>query len=332
MHRLVVFADNEFEIPAILIRGTVEALARRNDMELAALCVPEKRTFAGAFFRSHLRRAVARTQSFFSPVARRRYPLAAPFYLNRWARRARVRILIPPEGNINHPEFIEHLRSDVQATIALSFFCIQKFSPDLLAVFGHAINYHNGLLPRYRGLKATAWSKYYDEQETGFTFHRMTARFDRGPILLQGALPVTPNQRAWDLDVGKATIAANEIPRVLQMAADGDPGKPQQGKSSYFSYKDLLNITKIPDPSILSLGELEHRLRAFECLRIRIGDRWRSVTAVQAIPEHGGRTGRFSFRTSDGVLLKPVRFQHLPYALHRTLKWFFRRLPRGLRP
>ena len=332
MHRVVIFTHEASGIPAILIRSTVAALASRPDIALAAICVPERPAFATRCCRPLLRRARARLQALYAPVGKRRHHEPSPIPLNRWARRFRFKVLVPPAGNINHPQFIERLRHELEPTIALSFFCLQKFSPELLAVFNHAVNYHNGFLPQYRGLKATAWSIYHGDRESGFAFHRMDARFDRGPILLQEAIPVTPDRSESDHEMDKAVAAAAHIPRVLRMAMNGDPGIPQQGNRRYFSWNDYLAATRIADPSVLSSTELEQRLRAFGCLRIQIAGCWQPVTSVRPLPDAHGKSGRFCFRASDGVLLEPVRFEHLPYAVYRTLRWCARRLPGRIRP
>ena len=237
-------------------------------------------------------------------------------------------MLLPPEGNINHPHFVTQLRDEIRPTIALSFYCLQKFSPNLLEVFRYAINYHNGLLPGYRGLKATAWSVYQGDKETGFTFHRMSKELDEGPILMQGTVPVSPDSSTVGLDLEKAITATNYIPRMLRMVVDGYPGKPQSGERRYFSRADYLAVTKIPDPSSLSIAELTRRLRAFGGLRIRIGNRWHKTTKIREIPERFCKSSRCCFRTSDGVMVEPLRFRHLPYALARgwVRKWLFGKL------
>jgi methionyl-tRNA formyltransferase len=147
----------------------------------------------------------------------------------------------------------------------------------------------------------------------------MSNSFDEGPILVQGALPVSPDQNAFDLDLEKAIKAATYIPSVLRMVMDGDPGQPQLEKGSYFSKADHLALTKIYNPAALSSVELTRRLRAFACLQIRIADRWHEVTRIKQWSDQLGKNGRFCFRASDGVLIELVRFRHLPYTIYRFL-------------
>lgn len=326
MHRVIIFTNNEPGAPDILIKGTLAALASLDNVELAAVCLAKPQTFLGAFCRHLMDRTLLNIESLLDSKLKRRHPLPLPINLNRLAQRLHFRVLVPPEGDINHPRFIAQIRNEIRPTIALSFYCLQKFSPNLLAVFSHAVNYHNGLLPKYRGRKATAWSVYQGEQETGFTFHHMTKRIDEGPILAQEALPISANQSSLDLDFEKAIMAATHISRVLRMVVDGNPGKPQLGgNSSYFSIEDHRGLTRIPAPSILSSVELARRLRAFECLRMRIAGKWHEVTKIKLVTNPVGKSGRFCFLASDGVMIVPVRFQHLPYSIYRAFAWVLKK-------
>ena len=323
MHRVIIFCNSASGVPSILIRSTLAALVSRDDLKLVAICIPKPQAFASIFWRHIRERAFFAIHSLSEPALMRRHTIPVPINLNQWARRFGFRVLIPPEGNINHPDFIAQLRNEIRPTIALSFYCLQKFSPDLLEVFRHAVNYHNGLLPAYRGLKATAWSVYHGEKETGFTFHRMNKELDEGPILAQGTVPVSPDSGTVDLDLEKAITATNYIPQVLRMVVGGDPGVPQKDKGKYFAKADYLAVTRIPDPSSLSIAELIRRLRAFGGLQIRIGDRWHKAAKIREIRERLRKRSCCCFRTSDGVLVEPVRLRHLPYALARgwIRKW-----------
>lgn len=332
MHRIVIFANSASEVPAILFKGTLAALTFCSNVELVGVCLPKAQAYSRAVCHHFVHRMSLDLTSLLDPTLRRHHPPPLPINLNRWTRRFQFRVLVPPKGDINHPHFIAWLQQEIRPTIALSFYCLQKFSPDLLAVFSHAVNYHNGLLPSFRGRKATAWSLYHGEKETGFAFHRMVQGFDEGPILVQGTVPIRPDSNASDLDLEKATAAASHIPRLLRMVVDGNPGEPQRGKARYFSMKDQLALTTIPDPSVFSSVELIRRLRAFGCLHMRIGDVWHEVTKIRTVPELSGNNGRFRFHASDGVRLEPVRFRHLSYAIYWLLARAMRRHPRESPP
>ena len=56
---------------------------------------------------------------------------------------------------------------------------------------GRSINYHNGPLPRYRGVNATQWAIINGEKEHGVTWHLMEDEVDVGSILAQEFFSIT---------------------------------------------------------------------------------------------------------------------------------------------
>jgi len=318
--RAVIFIDRVYWAPAILVRAAMAALDARQDARLSAICLTRPQNFPRMLFRHGALRAILGIGSLLKTAVRIRHDLPVPIDLNRCARRNRFRILLPPAGDVNHPEFVNALREEVRPTIALSFYCPRKFGPDLLAVLGCAVNYHNGLLPDYRGLAATSWSVYEGKGETGFTFHRMNENIDEGPILFQGTVPVDPDSNIYDLELEKAIVAARLIPHLLDAIVRGDPGVPQEGAARYFSGRDVLAVTRISSPSLLSSVELARRLRAFGSLELRIAGKWHRVTRVREVRNGRGDTSPFRFRTCDGVLMEAAGFMQLPWAVYRPVK------------
>ena len=57
-----------------------------------------------------------------------------------------------------------------------------------------AYNFHEALLPKYRGQHIMNWALINGEKESGLTVHRMTARFDEGGIVTQRRVRV----EEWD--------------------------------------------------------------------------------------------------------------------------------------
>jgi len=113
-------------------------------------------------------------------------------------------------------------------------FCatIQDLGPDLLVVvaFGQilkkallmiprwgALNIHASLLPRYRGAAPIQWAVINDEAETGLTAMRMDEGLDTGPVLLQQAVPIGPEETAGELHNRLAGLSGE----VLMKAIDG---------------------------------------------------------------------------------------------------------------
>lgn len=95
----------------------------------------------------------------------------------------------------------------------------------------YAINYHDGLLPRYAGRHATSWAILNQEKNHGITWHIMQKNIDEGYILLQEQIP---------LDTFETTLSLNV--------------KCYETARSNFSYltQKISNKTLIPFPQDLS--------------------------------------------------------------------------------
>lgn len=144
-----------------------------------------------------------------------------------------------------------------------------KIPPDALAVprLG-AVNTHPSLLPHYRGPNPVAWAIRNGEQEIGFTFHRMDADLDTGPILAQAPIPVG-DEHSWDeLEPKLVPVIGGLLGRALERVEAGDPGDPQPGAGSYYSFfqPDYVRIDWMK-PS----AEIERQVRAWRFASRRDG-------------------------------------------------------------
>jgi methionyl-tRNA formyltransferase len=74
------------------------------------------------------------------------------------------------------------------------------------------------------------------EQSIGFTLHRMDAELDTGPILAQSPIPLDDEQTWEELEPKLASVVGELLGRALARVEAGDPGDPQQGDGSYYSF------------------------------------------------------------------------------------------------
>jgi methionyl-tRNA formyltransferase len=126
-----------------------------------------------------------------------------------------------------------------QADLAVLAYVTQIVPEPLLHIpRSTSICFHPSLLPRYRGGSAIAWQLIRGETETGVTVFWPDAGIDTGPILLQRAAPIGPDDTAGSLyyrtlyPLGVQTvldavamIRAGGAPRIAQdeAAASHDP-------------------------------------------------------------------------------------------------------------
>jgi len=313
--RLVVLADPAigFAPPlaaaALATVRTVPGLRAVALVDAAASAPPR---LAGAALR--VARAVA-SRAFPPPGGR--CPRWRRTSLRSLARRHRVPLIVPPGRDVDDAG-LRHRLAALGANLALSVGCRQVFGPALLASFDVAVNFHDGLLPDYRGLAATSWSVYRGEAHSGFAFHHMVAELDAGPVLLAGALPSGEGADPLDLLRRKADLAARRIGEVLAAMRRRDPGTPQPPGGVYFGRADRLRICEVGDPGALDWTELRRRLAAFGAVLLDLGGRRWEVTALETVDGAAGPAGgnELVFRTRDGVLARPVRFRHLPRGLY----------------
>ncbi len=99
-----------------------------------------------------------------------------------------------------------------------------------------ALNLHGSLLPKYRGRVPVNWVLVNGETETGVTLHYMEEKADRGDIVAQKPVPITPEDTAFTL-FAKMTAAAESLMRETYplLRAGRAPRKPQDhSQASYF--------------------------------------------------------------------------------------------------
>ncbi len=117
-----------------------------------------------------------------------------------------------------------------------SFYYRRILPPALLAI-APSYNMHGSLLPRFRGRAPVNWAVLHGARETGATLHEMTERPDAGAIIAQTAVPILPDDTAFEV-FGKVTVAAEiTLWRALPGLCDGSaPRLPNDlAQGSYFS-------------------------------------------------------------------------------------------------
>jgi methionyl-tRNA formyltransferase len=78
------------------------------------------------------------------------------------------------------------------------------------------LNVHTSLLPKYRGAAPIQWALIEGEAVTGVTIMRTDAGLDTGPILLQEALSIGPDETALELAPRLSSLGARLIVDALE--------------------------------------------------------------------------------------------------------------------
>jgi methionyl-tRNA formyltransferase len=126
------------------------------------------------------------------------------------------------------PERLATHAADVAVVVAFG----QILPPAVLAVPRQgSVNVHASLLPRYRGAAPVAWTIIRGERETGITTFQMDAGMDTGPVLLQRATPIGPDETAGDLAERLAVLGAETLLETLDRL-EGLRPVPQDSRSA----------------------------------------------------------------------------------------------------
>jgi methionyl-tRNA formyltransferase len=124
------------------------------------------------------------------------------------ARRNGIPVHTPP--TVNTPEWTARIR-EWNPDLIFSFYYRSMISGGILSIprLG-AYNMHGSLLPKYRGRVPVNWAVLNGERETGATLHHMVKRADAGDIVDQQAVPIGPDDTAFEVFT-KVTAAAREV-------------------------------------------------------------------------------------------------------------------------
>ena len=308
--RLALIVDGGLATSAKLLPDVANAVAAHGGVELVAVADAGHGSSRLRVPRAALSRTArwAFNRRSFEQIADRPPLLASPPNV---ARKHHVALLRSGVRGVNHPTFVNSLQS-LRPDATLVLMVGQIFRPRLLTACGVAVNYHDGLLPAYRGIGATGWSVYHGHSRSGFSFALLGEGVDSGPVLLQGSVGVRPGETAGQVERAKTAAAGTKIGDLLELLASGTDGEPQRGEAMLFTRADLAGIRAVGDPGKIEWSELERRLRAFDEVHLELdGVRW-PVTALHRGPRHS-----LEFATADGVIAAPLRIRHLPPSVHR---------------
>lgn len=143
--------------------------------------------------------------------------------------------VIAPEDP-NDPAIVAELAA-LQPDFFFSFYYRLMLKAPLLALPPQgAWNMHGSLLPKYRGRVPVNWAIIRGERETGASLHRMLEKPDAGGIVVQQAVPILPDDTAFEV-FNKVTLAAElALDRVLpDLLAGRATAQPQDlAAGSYF--------------------------------------------------------------------------------------------------
>lgn len=132
---------------------------------------------------------------------------------------------------IDHKSFTDRAAFDGELHAALAaagcqMVCLAGFMRILTPEFverwrGRMINIHPSLLPSFRGLDAQGQTITAGVRVSGATVHFVVPEMDAGPIVVQGVVPVLPDDDAEALGKRILTVEHRIYPLALRLIGEG---------------------------------------------------------------------------------------------------------------
>ena len=242
--RLAFFGSSSSFISSIIYNALVKELKNRDDIELVAVIDGVKSDFKSRIMR----------QDFVTTLLRF---LALRVQGHKFTWRYYGAIKGTKIKDINSAECYRILNiNHVDAILCVA--CPQIFG-DVLLGYYYCVNYHNSLLPDFKGICSTQWELYNAKLvcDHGYTFHRMVQKIDSGNILIKQRMAFFNEIKNYDdviqIDVEKAQLTDIEkdrlmgrnsliMKRLLNCIINRSEGNIQYGDSSYFGQVCLDNL------------------------------------------------------------------------------------------
>ncbi len=201
------------------------------------------------------------------------------------AQRAQIPLLQPLK--MKDPEFLQALAGWKPDLIAVAAFG-RILPPAILSLppLG-CINVHGSLLPKYRGAGPIQWAIVNGERETGITTMLMDEGMDTGAMLLQEAIPITPEDTAGTLSPRLAELGGRLLVETITRLKAGTL-MPRPQDASQATLAPLLTKEDGVIDWTLPAAVLANRIRGLSpwpgaYTTIAGGDRW-TIWRARALP------------------------------------------------
>jgi methionyl-tRNA formyltransferase len=165
--------------------------------------------------------------------------------LPAFCRKMKLRLM--HAADVNAASTIDAIRA-ARPDFVFSAYNMQIFKRPLLQVPRIAtVNFHNGPLPRYRGVNVYSWAIINGEPTHGVTWHVVDEGIDTGDILGQQTFSLAPTDTPITL-LSKGFRAGVEcLAEILPKLVSGQlqPRKQNDALATYYSKRDLPNAGRI---------------------------------------------------------------------------------------
>jgi phosphoribosylglycinamide formyltransferase-1 len=121
-----------------------------------------------------------------------------------------------------HENEIDMILTDNKVDLVVGAGYMRMLSPTFVKKwYGKLINIHPALLPSFKGVNGQGDALEYGVKISGCTTHFIDNEMDHGPIILQAAVKVLPDDDRNKLASRILKVEHQILPRTLQLFADG---------------------------------------------------------------------------------------------------------------
>ena len=165
--------------------------------------------------------------------------------VSRFCRDAQIPAI--ESANVNTPEALDAIRA-AEPDLLISAYNMQILKQGLLDIPSvGTVNFHNGPLPRYRGVNVYSWAILNGETEYGVSWHWVDRGIDTGDVLAQKMFPIDPQEKPSTLIAKgfRAGIASLEdlLPALLTGRAVAT--RQDESLATYYAKRDVPNGGRI---------------------------------------------------------------------------------------
>ncbi|AKS40702.1 methionyl-tRNA formyltransferase [Wenzhouxiangella marina] len=133
-------------------------------------------------------------------------------------------------------------------------------------------NLHASLLPRWRGASPINQAVLAGDVETGMSLMQMDVGLDTGPVLLQSATPIGPDESAGELHDRLAPMAADLLLDGLKRLVEGSLPEPQPQDDALATHAPLIQREDARLDWSRPAVDLARQVRAYNPWPVAFGD------------------------------------------------------------
>ena len=194
--------------------------------------------------------------------------------------------VVAPE-KIRAPEFLKALMDwKPEIIVVVAYGRILPKAILDLAPYG-CLNVHYSLLPKYRGAAPAAWTIINGESTAGVTTMKLVEKMDAGPVYLQEATEVAPDETTGSLQAKLTPIGTRLLRETLRRLQVGSL-MPQEQDESGVTFAPILK----KEDGLIQMGSARNDDRTTSTglrpLARRLQSHWRKV--IKNSPSEGCRS------------------------------------------